>query len=236
MEEAVYTQLKKAVNAYAMPAAARQVVINSHMLPLCGVTAAGKNTLTSYLLSHGGFGYVVSHTTRKPRENHGILEQSGNDYWFVSDEQMLQLVLGKAFVEVKAVHGDTFYGTSIAAIENVLKAGKRPISEIDVQGALELTKAVPDLRPVFILPPSYDIWMERLGTRGFMSYGEKERRLHSAKMELEIAIANSEFLFVINNEVEQTAAEIQGGVDSSTNPQAERRQLAQELLEYVNQA
>ncbi len=236
MEDPVLVELRKAVDTYVMPPAAKQTVATSQLLILCGVTAAGKNTISSYLLSHGGFGYIISHTTREPRENHGVLEQSGNDYWFVNNHEMLDLVKNNAFVEVKAVHGDTFYGTSIESINNVLLAGKRPIHEIDVQGALELTKAIPDLRPVFILPPSYDIWMERLGTRGFMSYGEKERRLHSARMELEIAINNKAFVFVINNEVEGTAAEITNGIDTSEPIQAERHNLAKELLEYVNQA
>jgi len=233
MAENTLTELKKAVASYVMPIEAKQVISRSRMLVLCGVTAAGKNTITSYFLNHGGYGHVVSHTTRKPRENHGILEKSGTEYWFVSDKEMLSLIKNKAFVEVKAVHGDTFYGTSIAAIDSILKANKRPVHEIDVQGAVELTKAMPDLRPVFILPPSYEIWMERLGTRGFMSFGEKERRLGSAKMELEMALNNKSFLFVINNEVEQTVAEINSGTDGNEAIQGERRKLAEELLEYV---
>ena len=235
MADAVLTELKKAVSSYTMPAAAKDVITKSHLLVLCGVTAAGKNTITSYLLSHGGFGYIVSHTTRKPRENHGVLEQSGNDYWFVSEAEMLKLVQSDAFVEIKAIHGDTFYGTSIASIAEVIKQGKRPLTEIDVQGALELINAVPSLHPAFILPPNYEVWMERLGTRGFMSDGEKQRRMHSARMELEMALGSKAFLFVINNEVEQAAAEIRGGVDSSVAAQSERRQLAEELLEYVKQ-
>lgn len=227
------TTLRQAVADYHMPNAAKALVTQSHMMMLCGVTAAGKNTIVHYLISHAKYEYVVSHTTRNPRQNHGQMEQNGVDYWFCTNEQMLDLVRAKAFVEVKAVHGDTFYGTSITSIERVVTDQKAPISEVDVQGALEFTRAVPELRPVFILPPNYEIWMERLGTRGQMTEGERQRRLDSAKMELQTAIDNRSFVLVVNHEVELTAKEIIEGIDVSSGTQDQRRDLARDLMAYI---
>lgn len=229
----VQTQLHAAVAAYRMPEHAKRLIGSGEVTVLCGVTAAGKNTISNYLVSHGNYEHVVSHTTRLPRENHGIREQSGVEYWFVSPEEMLGLVRANAFIEVKAIHGDTCYGTSIEAVEKVLRAGKHPVMEIDVQGALELTEAVPALRPLFILPPSYEVWMERLGTRGNLSDGEKERRLRSASMEIQTALDHPAFLLTANHEVEITAAEIIRGLDASVHTQDEHRKLAEDLLETV---
>ena len=153
-EHQVLSELHGAVSQYVMPDHAKQLIGSGEVTVLCGVTAAGKNTIANYLVECGNYAHVVSHTTRQPRENHGILEQNGVEYWFVSPQEMLELVRDKAFVEVKAIHGDTCYGTSIKAIESVITAGKHPVVEIDVQGVLELTEAVPSLRPLFILPPS----------------------------------------------------------------------------------
>ncbi|MCA9328764.1 hypothetical protein KC959_03260 [Candidatus Saccharibacteria bacterium] len=229
----IVTQLHGAVASYKMPANARELIGSGEVTLLCGVTAAGKNTIANYLVSHGDYAHVVSHTTRVPRENHGIMEQSGNEYWFVSPNEMFGLVNSKAFIEVKAIHGETVYGTSIEAVKSVIEAGKHPVMEIDVQGALELTEAVPGLRPLFILPPSYDVWMERLGTRGFISDGEKQRRLRSASMEIQTALDHPSFLLIANHEVEMTAAEIMKGVDPGFQSQAELRKLAEELLETI---
>lgn len=226
-------QLLELVNNYKMPETGKQLIRESKLLALCGVTAAGKNTIAKNLIAHGDFEYVVSHTTRQPRENHGNLEQSGKDYWFVSDQEMLDLIKAGAFLEVKSVHGDTFYGTSINAVQKAVLDGKRPITEIDVQGTLELAQEVAGFNPVFILPPSYEVWMERLGTRGFMSEGEKERRMHSAKMELQTAIDNKDFILIANHEVELTAKEIMNGIDTSSSKQEEMRELARELMEYI---
>ena len=232
-ESGLATLLRAAVDKYHMPEDAKEIIIKSGFLVLCGVTAAGKNTIVNYLLQHDNFGYVVSHTTRKPRENHGDLEKNGESYWFVDNATMLDLVQKQQFIEVKTVHSDT-YGTSIQSVKNVIDQGKRPIGEIDVQGALELVEAANQLRPVFVLPPSYDIWMERLGGRGSMTQGEKDRRFASAKKELELAINHPAFLLLVNNEVEQSAAEIMRGISSDPGTQEERRQLARDLLEYIS--
>ncbi len=227
------TALHEIVASYQMPDAAKKILGSGEVTVLCGVTASGKNTITNYLLGHGPYAHVVSHTTRMPRENHGILEENGNEYWFVSPEKMLELAQKGAFIEIKAIHGETCYGTSIKAVQQVIDQGKHPIMEIDVQGALELTQAIPTLKPLFILPPSYDVWMERLGTRGFISDGEKERRLHSAIMEIETALAHPAFVLTVNREVELTAAEIMHGVDMSDETQQAHRTLAKELLESI---
>lgn len=232
MEEPVHARLLEKVNSYVMPDQARRLVTDSQLMVICGVTAAGKNTIVNYLIEHADFEYIVSHTTRNPRVNHGTLEKNGKDYWFVNETQMLDLVEQGAFVEVKGVHGD-FYGTSIMSIMHAVKDKKRPITEIDVQGAVELAQVLPSLRPMFILPPSYDVWMERLGTRGFISDGDKERRLVSARAELQTAINNPAFMLVVNHEVELTAQDIMRGADLSMDKQAELRKLAHELYETI---
>lgn len=232
----IVTQLHSAVASYKMPDTARALIGSGEVTVLCGVTASGKNTIANYLVNHGNYSHVVSHTTRAPRENHGILEQNGKEYWFVKPKEMLDLVLQQGFIEVKAIHGETCYGTSISSVQSVIDAGKHPVLEIDVQGAVELTKAVSKLRPLFILPPSYDVWMERLGTRGFLSDGERARRLQSAAMEIQTALSNPAFLLTVNNEVEATASDIIRGVDSSYGLQAEHRKLAEELLATISKA
>lgn len=229
----IQTQLHAAVASYVMPTQARDIINSGEVLVICGVTAAGKNAVSDYLVSHGNFAHVVSHTTREPRENHGVLEQNGREYWFVEPAQMLQMIHEQRFIEAKAIHGSTCYGTSIQAVEYVMQMGKRPIMEIDVQGVLDLMSAAPKLQPLFILPPSYEVWMERLGTRGNISDGEKERRLRSASMELETALDHLNFIFIVNEEKELTAAEIIRGVDSSTYTQSQNRTLAKELLETI---
>jgi len=237
-EEKTKSLVKKlhgAVAAYSMPKHARELIGSGEVTVFCGVTAAGKNTIINYLVSGGSYQHVVSHTTRKPRTNDGVPEKNGKEYWFVSPDEMLALIEDKSFIEVKAIHGETCYGTSTLAVDAVLKANKHPLMEIDVQGALELTEAVPNLRPLFVLPPSYEVWMERMKKRGGLSDEDKRRRFLSASMEIETALDHPAFVLVVNHEVDETAELITNGIDTSETAQAECRELAQKLLKKIQE-
>lgn len=231
----VMKKLHVAVAEYKMPQHARELIGSGEVTIFCGVTAAGKNTIINYLLKSGDYQHVISHTTRKPRVNDGVPEENGKQYWFVSPSELLDMVENKEFIEVKAIHGETCYGTSTQAVDIVLDANKHPLMEIDVQGALELTEAVPNLRPLFILPPSFEVWMERMQKRGGLDNEDKRRRFLSATMEIETALDHPAFVLVVNHEVDETAVEIINGIDTSEEAQAERRKLAEELLEKVRQ-
>jgi guanylate kinase len=233
MEDDIHQRLTEVVAHYTMPSEAKELVKVSDLLVICAVTAAGKNTIVNYLIEHDEYAYMVSHTTRQPRQNHGKLEQNGRDYWFVNEAKMLELAERRAFVEIKQVHGTTFYGTSIIAIEQAVQSGKRPITELDVQGAQELMAELPDFRPLFVMPPTYEVWMERLSNRGPISTEERERRFASARMELELAINDPRFALVVNHDFHETVAEIKQGIDVSDKAQAERRQVARTLLAAI---
>ena len=103
---------------------------------------------------------------------------------------------------------------------------------IDVQGIEEIMQQVFNLKASFILPPSFEIWMERLARRGEMSYVERQKRLQSARMELERALNDEHFTLVVNHDVSQAAKEIMDGrTDAST--QHRNRELAQQLIEHI---
>lgn len=198
-------------------------------LVLCGVTGAGKNATSDYLEAHSQYERVVTHTTRQPRQG----EVNGKDYWFIDEQTMLELVEQGALLETEILNGDRVYGTSRQAFELTLQHGKIPLLTIDIQGAAKISEAVPGLKPLFMIPPSTDIWMQRLGGRAYMSDGEHDRRLHGARGELDLVLRNQDFLIVINNDINQAAEEILRGVPSDSGSQFERRALAKELFEYV---
>jgi len=229
MKPLAFESLVQAVNNYSMPSNAKRLVLDSQLMILCGVTAAGKNTIISYLIEHQQFAYVVSHSTRLPRINHGELEKNGVDYWFVSQAEMYDLVRSHAFLEVKVIHQDTVSGTSLQSIQTAIDTHKRPITEIDVQGAAELMREIPDFRPFFVLPPNFEIWMKRLHNRGVISSEDRLKRMRSAQSELATAIDDPQFILLVNHEVHETAAEIVQGVDVREETQAERRTLAVQL-------
>jgi guanylate kinase len=77
--------------------------------------------------------FSVSHTTRPRRD----AEVDGRDYHFVSDDRFRRMIDEGAFLEW-AVYNDNRYGTSWAAIQAPLDAGRDLLLEIEVQGAMQV--------------------------------------------------------------------------------------------------
>jgi guanylate kinase len=69
-----------------------------------------------------------------------------------------------AFLEW-AVYNDNRYGTSWAAIQAPLEAGRDLLLEIEVQGAMQVRERRADARFIFLVPPSLDVLRERLTSR-----------------------------------------------------------------------
>lgn len=193
----IHSQLLHTIRSYDVPPTAQELLSAHQPLILTGPTASGKNTIASYIEGLGPYKRVVTHTTRPIRPG----EVEGRHYYFVSEQTMLGLLMDERMIEAKLIHGETVYSTSIEAYKEVVNAGNKPILVIDVQGAEEIIKKVPSLQPVFVLPPDFETWMERLHLRGSMSHQERQRRFRSAQKELELAFKNDHYTLVINHDV-----------------------------------
>lgn len=159
---------------------------------ICAASGTGKTTLVSRLTSHHpDIRVSVSHTTRPPRPG----ETDGQHYHFVGKETFAELAGQGAFLEYAEVFGH-FYGTAAAAVENMCQSGLNVILEIDVQGAEQVRKALPQAVSIFILPPSMQVLEERLRNRRTDSEEVIARRLAQAAEEIRHAFA---FDYVVSN-------------------------------------
>lgn len=210
MNSDIHNQLINLASHYQMPDEARALLYKETPLLLCGVTAAGKNTLANELIAEGGYESVISHTTREPRLNHGVLERQSRNYFFVNDEEMLRMINEKLFVETKPVHGKV-YGTSIEAYRAPIERGNIPVLDIDVQGAEEFVLAVPELKPIFLLPPNFEVWQQRLADRGDIDSAKLKPRMKSAITEIETIMGNPAFQLLVNVDKVQTAQMLRAG-------------------------
>ena len=104
----------------------------------------------------------VSHTTRQPRPG----EAEGVHYFFVSVEEFERLIAQGAFLEYAKVFGGNYYGTSLPAIEKNLAQGIDVFLDIDWQGAQQIRAKMPNVKSIFILPPSLPELERRLIGRG----------------------------------------------------------------------
>lgn len=172
---------------------------------LAGPSGAGKTTIRDRLIQGvdgDRFTFSVSMTTRAPRSG----EVDGVDYVFATQDEFDRLVDEGGMLEHATVHGLS-YGTPRANLDAARASGTHLLLDIDVQGARQVRASVPDLLTIFLVPPSGDRILERLRGRGSETDEQLQRRLESARSELQAA---SEFDYlVVNDDLDVAVADVE---------------------------
>jgi guanylate kinase len=167
---------------------------------ITGPSGVGKGTLIGRLCEAvPDLELSISATTRPPRAG----ERDGVDYHFLDPAEFARRADAGEFLEHATFSGNR-YGTLRAEVERRLAAGR---SIVEVQGARQVRAALgQDAVLIFIAPPDAGVLRERLARRGTDTQEAIERRLETAKQELE---AQQEFKHVVvNDEVERAAGEL----------------------------
>jgi len=168
-------------------------VTQGNLFIISAPSGAGKTTLARGLneaLPNTAFS--VSHTTRPQRRN----EVHGVDYYFVSEREFRDMVDRGEFLEYARVFGN-WYGTSKAAVRELMEQGKTVLLDIDWQGARKVRRKMPDCGSIFILPPSKQELERRLRSRGQDSEEVIQARMEQARDEMQHA---DEYDFVVVND------------------------------------
>ena len=108
-----------------------------------------------------------------------------------------ELVASGQMLEWAVVHGRHRYGTPRKPVEEAIRDGRLAILEVDLEGARQIRESLPGALQIFIAPPSWEELEHRLRGRGTESSEQIERRLSTARTEMQ---AQSEFDVVVNNE------------------------------------
>ena len=168
---------------------------------ITGPSGVGKGTLIRTLRERcPELELSVSATTRAPRPG----EQDGVHYHFLDDAEFERLVGEGAFVE-HARYAGRRYGTRRSELDRRTEAGHPVVLEIEVQGARQVARTMPEAVRIFIAPPSEEALRNRLVGRGDTAPEDIEDRLQTAREEL---AAQSEFGHVVVNDRLEEAADV----------------------------
>ena len=168
---------------------------------ITGPSGTGKGCICKEILKEIDNEFSVSMTTRPAREG----EVHGKDYYFVSEEEFLANVERGNFLEHARVF-DNLYGTPKDMVMKQLVKGRNIILDIDVQGALQVKKAMPEAIMIFLLPPSLDELRRRLEGRATDSQDVIEKRLGQALNEIKL-IGEYDY-YVVNYDIEKAVSEV----------------------------
>jgi guanylate kinase len=144
-------------------------------------SGSGKSTLVGGVRARvSRLDFSVSYTTRKPRGD----EQDGREYYFVSREEFEDMIGRDEFLEHAEVFGN-YYGTARRFLREAQAKGHDLLLDIDVQGAAQIKCGLPEAVSIFILPPNRTILESRLRHRSLDAEDVIQRRLVTARREIE---------------------------------------------------
>ncbi|HET9410422.1 MAG TPA: guanylate kinase [Candidatus Dormibacteraeota bacterium] len=169
---------------------------------ISGPSGVGKDALIEKLVAlDPKLERSVSFTTRRARPS----ERDGVDYSFVSREEFERLVAGGEMLE-HATYDGNLYGTSARRVEALRSAGHDVILKIDVKGAEQVRRRLPEATFVFLAPPSMQELIRRTALRQTESAEERSARQMIA--ETELTFASHYDHVVVNDELDRAVAEV----------------------------
>jgi len=175
-------------------------------------SGSGKSTLVSQLRTLvEGLDFSISYTTRAPRGS----EEDGREYHFISRQEFERMIAAGDFLEWAEVFGKDYYGTAVSALDHAKRAGKDLLLDIDVQGAAQVMKKLPEAVSIFIMPPSPQILEMRLRHRTVAEEAASKAAIPEAVIQQRLAAARNELkqmpdykYALVNDVLEQAVTEL----------------------------
>lgn len=171
---------------------------NGLLLIISGPSGVGKTTITHRVRVRLNAVFSVSMTTRPITAE----DTDGVDYHFVDEAQFKRHRDAGNLLEWAKVFGN-YYGTPRRPVEENLDNGRLMILEIDVEGAIQIKKNMPECFSLFIEPPSEDALLQRLRRRQREDEQTIRGRFARAKHEIDRARECGVYdAFIVNDELD----------------------------------
>lgn len=229
------TQIESILENYAPSQETIAIVSSTPIALLAGISGAGKGTIREKLLETGDYINFVSHTTRQPRENNGVMERDGVEYHFISIDRAIDMLKNGEFIEAK-YYSNNVYGTTTMELMRAKESGKIALNDIEIQGIDEYLGIAPSTKVIFIVPPNHTVWLERLIARyeGVVDLATLQPRLETARKELASTLSDTRFSFVVNDDLGVAVRDTENAIKHGTHDDSGARTVAQEILDYLS--
>lgn len=173
------------------------------LIVISGPSGVGKNTVIDHLFQRQpDLKYSVSATTRTPRPN----EIDGQHYFFLTEREFQKKISNGEFLEWAKVY-EHYYGTPKQYVQQLLESGQDLVLDIEVQGAVQVKRSLPEAVLIFLAPPSLTELKKRLLGRNTEPEAELNKRLQYIETEFQ-SVSQYDYL-IINQEIDLTCEQIE---------------------------
>lgn len=194
------------------------------LLVVSAPSGCGKDAVIR-ALKESDFEFVktVSDTTRDVREG----EVNGVDYTFITREEFEKRIRDGYYLEYTVFSGN-YYGTPKTEVEKRLNEGSCILMKIEVEGAGNIRRIMPDAVTVFLVPPSMEELERRLRNRGTETEESIQLRFAASKEELKRA---PEYNYIVINDVlEDCVGDIRKIVEVEKLRYSNQKEFVDQLL------
>ena len=191
---------------------------------ISGPSGSGKDTLLCALFEKcPELMFSISSITRDMREG----EVQGGKYNFISKAQFEEMIVEDMLLEYNVYVGN-YYGTPKAPVIEAIESGKDIIIEVDVNGAAKIREKLPEVKSIFIMPPSFEELERRLSGRGTETAEVISKRMESALGEIKRATEYD--YIVVNDDLSQAVDDIISIISSSRLVLERQKTIIDEVL------
>jgi guanylate kinase len=193
--------------------------VTPFLLVLSAPSGGGKTTIAKKLLQgRDDLGYSVSATTRPMRKG----ERDGEDYHFLTRAEFERRQRKGDFIE-SATYAGELYGTLKSEIGRIFGEGRHAVLDVEIEGARQIRRTMPNALLVFVLPPSAHELMKRLTGRNTEDPAVIKRRVLRAAEEL-AAVAEYDYV-VVNEDLVAAVSQVAAILEAESRRVGRRTEL-----------
>jgi guanylate kinase len=151
--------------------------MKSNIFIISGPSGAGEDSIIEGLRKYFPIERVITTTTRAMRPG----ESEGNPYYFISREEFQEKINKDEFAEYAQEYNDNFYGVTRKELERVENCGKIGLWKIEYKGVITAKKLFPEIKSIYIAPPTLEILKKRIMRRDGVSEEYINERMEYTK-------------------------------------------------------
>ena len=132
--------------------------MSSNIFIISGPSGAGEDSVIEGLKKYFQIERVITTSTRSMRTG----ESQGKPYYFISQEEFEKKIEQDEFAEYAQEYNDNFYGVTKDELERVKSSGNIGLWKIEYKGVITAKKKFPEIKSIYIAPPSLEILKQRI--------------------------------------------------------------------------